>query len=77
MTIAILLTTPCFAQLLPLIKLKTNALSRKYENGSSLQMGKLDYKKLMKRPKCKSIDYSFFISLRQLFINCLQHKQVR
>lgn len=43
MTIAILLATPCFAQLLPLIKLKTSALSIKYENDSSLQMSKLDY----------------------------------
>ena len=73
--IAILLTTPCFAQLLPLIKLKTNALSIKYENDSSLQMGKLDYKKLMKRPKCKSIDYSFLSVLdNYLLIVCNTNK---
>lgn len=34
----------CVAQLLPLIKLKTNALSIKYENDNSLEMSKLDYK---------------------------------
>ena len=50
-TIAILLTTPCVAQLLPLIKLKTNALSIKYENDNSLEMSKLDYK--LNYPKYK------------------------
>lgn len=46
MTIAIPLTSynPCVAQLLPLIKLKTNALSIKYENDNCLEMSKLDYK---------------------------------
>ena len=45
MTIAILQSyNPCVVQWLPLLKLKTNALSKKYENDNSLEMSKLDCK---------------------------------